>query len=386
MATPNMGITQPVDHGSADLWGQILNTALDTIDAHDHTTGKGVKVPAAGLRINADVPWSDAGTPYAITGAKAVDFAAVASTAVTGYALAFFVSDGTGGLAANELYWRTSGGTNVRVTSGAALNVAAFVGGIGGDYSAVGALVDYDDASDTYRFRQEQAASVRQYGKVSHGDLRLFEYRAAPNPTVPTNAVTLKSPAALAASYDVTWPTAVPGAAAFLQMSTAGVLSATNTLVGSNLTAPDFRHTAAQTLLVHGSAAQVGNGVGHARINSGGYSPGFTTAATSARIQWPIQVKPGDVITGYTVYCRKISTSATTLFTSLTRTQGSTGTSIGQSAGASNAANNPGYITISETGQSITVTTGGAYFVELSPVGGGGPDETYHVEVTYTRP
>ena len=35
-----------------------INTALATIEEHDHTTGKGIKVPSAALNLNADVPLS----------------------------------------------------------------------------------------------------------------------------------------------------------------------------------------------------------------------------------------------------------------------------------------------------------------------------------------
>lgn len=381
----SMGLVKPTNHGSADVWDVILSTLFDLVEEHDHTTGKGVKIPSAALRVNADVPWSDSGSSYAITGAKAFDFTPSAPAGMASYAGALFLSDGTSGTTANELYWRTTGGTNVQLTSGASLNVTAFVGGIGGDYSSISALVDYDDASDTYRFRQQTSAGVRQFAKMSAADVRLFEYFAAGASPVPSNSVTLKSPAALAASYSVTWPAAVPGAAAFLQMSTAGVLSASNTIAQS-VTATDFRHTTAQTLLVHGSAAQVGNGVGHARINSGGYSPGFTTAATTARIQYPVQIQAGCVITGYKVFANKSTSSATTLFANISHTQGTTGTSVTDGSGSSNAGNAPGSITLSETGLSVTVAANQAYFVEVSPSGGGTADLLYHVEITFTRP
>ena len=54
-----------------------------------------------------------------------------ATTAVSGYASALFANS-----ADNNLYWRNSGGTNVQLTAGNSLNVAGFVGGIGGDYAS----------------------------------------------------------------------------------------------------------------------------------------------------------------------------------------------------------------------------------------------------------
>lgn len=223
----------PTDLGDANVWGPILDTALGTVvDRHDHTTGKGVKIPSAALKINADVSWSDAGASRAITDLKAVDF--TPSAVQTALAGALFVSDGTSSLTANELYWRTTSGVNVKVTAGSALNVAAFTGGIGGDYTAVGALALFDDATDSYWFQQQVGASVRQYARMRSADVDLYEFKAHPDPSVPTNRVRLASPAALAASYTVTMPAALSSAArALLEVTSAGVarLRSTGTLI-----------------------------------------------------------------------------------------------------------------------------------------------------------
>src|SRR6185312_16306510 len=111
------------------------------------TTGKGVKVPSAGINVNADLSFA----AFALTTAKAVTFNAVLSSAVTGYSNALWVDSS---VSPNNLYFRNSSGTNVQITSGNTLNVA-IVGGIGGDYSSISALLDFDDASDTYRLRQQ---------------------------------------------------------------------------------------------------------------------------------------------------------------------------------------------------------------------------------------
>lgn len=225
--TPNMNLVIPTERASIDAWGGILNAALGVggVDDHDHTTGKGVKIASAALKINADVAWAFGGTNFAITDIAAVDFAAVTAASVAGYAGALFVNSSD----ADNLYFRTISGTNVKITDGTTLNISV-VGGIGGDYASVSALLDYDDASDTYRFRQETAAAVRQYAKLSSADLIIREYAAAGVAVVPPNTITIKSPAALAASYSITLPTAVPAGASVMQMSSAGVVSLSNTL------------------------------------------------------------------------------------------------------------------------------------------------------------
>src|SRR5690349_17846031 len=224
MPTPNMALTLPTEGGSADIWDTILNDALTLVDAHDHTAGNGVKVPmATGVSIGADVAWNSGGTYYAITGIKALDFQPQATAGMTTYAGALFCNS-----ADNELYWRTTGGVNVKLTAGASIN-AALVGGIGGDYASVSALVDYVDASDTYRMRQQTGGGAQQYAHVAVGDLDLYEYKAHPAGGAPANRVRLSSPAALGASYAITFAGALPGSTSAVQLSAAGLLSYSNT-------------------------------------------------------------------------------------------------------------------------------------------------------------
>lgn len=231
---PNMtGLIYPTEDDDEDVWDTIMNTTCwPIIGEHDHTTGKGVKIPSAALKINADIAWSFSGTNYSITGIKAVDFAVTAAADVASYASALFVNSSD----SNNLYFRNETGTNVKITDGSTLNVS-IVGGIGGDYSSISALLDYDDASDTYRFRQETSASVRQYAKIGCADIILREYDAAGDATVPAEAVTLKSPDALAASYSLTMPAALPAAQTMLQLGASGSIVASNTIpVDTNIT------------------------------------------------------------------------------------------------------------------------------------------------------
>lgn len=49
MATPNMSLILPIPGVTSGTWGTTLNAAFTSIDLHDHTTDKGVKVPVGGL-------------------------------------------------------------------------------------------------------------------------------------------------------------------------------------------------------------------------------------------------------------------------------------------------------------------------------------------------
>jgi hypothetical protein len=48
ISLPTVGVT------AGPTYASLVNAAFETVDAHDHTTGKGVQVPTAGININAN--------------------------------------------------------------------------------------------------------------------------------------------------------------------------------------------------------------------------------------------------------------------------------------------------------------------------------------------
>lgn len=218
--TPNMSLVLPTDHGSDDVWGSILATLFALVDSHNHISGAGVPVPSAGLRINADVSWSYAGSYYAVKDARAIDFQPSTAASVAALSSALWVSSSD-----FELHFLDASARDVKITNGGSINVS-LVGGIGGDYSTVGALLSFDDATDSYWHQQQ--GSPRPWARMRSGDVDIYETAASI-----VNRVRLKSPAALAASYDVTFPAAVPGSTQLLAMSSAGVLTASNTIANA---------------------------------------------------------------------------------------------------------------------------------------------------------
>jgi hypothetical protein len=369
MTTANMLLALPVEGpaGSVDVWGGLLNSIFGLIDAHDHTTGKGVKVPSAGLNINADVSWSSGGSNYSITDMKAVDFAPQATTAVTALASALFVNSSD----ANNLYFRNQSGTNVKLTDGSTLNVS-IVGGIGGDYSSVSALLDYDDATDTYRLRQETSAAVRQYAKVAHADLKLFEYKAAGNAVVPPNAVTMKSPAGLAASYSVTLPAAVPASTLAVQMSSAGALSTSNTF-------SDYGNSTARYLYVSAGAAQT-TATGPTLAANGN---GWSLFTSTGRLIYPVDLHYGDTIQSYQVGIVKTSVTGTITarlykYNFATQVETALGTGVTQTVTSTG-------ILLQESGLAISLTNSAEFYYVVVTGGGTTGDAAYHALISYTR-
>lgn len=214
--TSLMGLAKPAggSGGDVDTWGTIyLNGDMDLLDAHDHTTGKGAPVKSGALRIDGDVQWNYGGSYFAILQARALGLKPVAASSVAGDANVLYVDSG----ASNNLYFKNQGGAAVRITSGNNLDIT-LVGGIVGDYTSAGAEVAFASIDDTYTFKQE--GSPRPWAKMRCGDIDLYEAAA----TI-ANRIRLRSPAALAASYELVMPTALAASTKYLSVSPAGVLA-----------------------------------------------------------------------------------------------------------------------------------------------------------------
>lgn len=328
--TPNMSLDLPVDHDTANDWGRKINNAMTAIDSHNHATGAGAKVNISQIGIDADVSFVDAGGgSHALLNMKAVDFFPVAASAVAALGGAFFISDGTGGLVANELYFRTVvGSTNVQMTNGPTLNVNAFTGGIGGDYGGVGALESYDDGLDAYLFKQQVGAAVRQYAKLNSADIKLFEFKAVGVTPVPSNGITLKAPAGLANTFNLTLPGSLPASTVIAQVDNTGQIILDDTLP---VTAPDYKHgiISADWPLLGWSAA------GTSAIDTQGRVVVSVATGTWA-IHTPLTV--GDRVTSVVLNLFKASAGTTTVtldrvkFGASTTIQSFTTTTAGASA------------------------------------------------------
>ena len=60
MATSFLNLTLPtVTVTLGPTWATQINAAFEVIDEHDHTSGKGVQIPTAGLNINDDLDFND---------------------------------------------------------------------------------------------------------------------------------------------------------------------------------------------------------------------------------------------------------------------------------------------------------------------------------------
>lgn len=213
--TPNMGLALPtVSSTVGPTWAADLNLALgvqgDGVDGHDHTTGKGVQVPSAGLNINADLSFGGNNA----TDMRAVRFEAQTST------LSAAADDSSVYVNGADLYYKDGNGNNVQITSGGAVNAGP--GSITNLNSP--AAVTYSGSTTNILSFTKQA---NQAMSLDGGNVTIRE------PAVTSaHGITLKSPTSLGADYNVTFPAAVPGSTSFVTMGTSGALANSVSTVG----------------------------------------------------------------------------------------------------------------------------------------------------------
>ena len=126
MATTTfMTLSLPVPSSTlGPAWATQLNTALERVDQHDHTSGNGAKITVPALDINTDLTFKNNNATN-LKSTRFINNSAVLSGLQDIRSL--YVSGG-------DLYYNNSSGTNIRITSGGALD-ASSIGGIGGDYA-----------------------------------------------------------------------------------------------------------------------------------------------------------------------------------------------------------------------------------------------------------
>lgn len=344
---PNMGLITPTLGGDSGQWDDKINACFALVDAHDHTSGKGLAVPVAGLDIDADLPLAG----FGLTNLGKISFTTIAAPSSGSKNL--FVNS-----ADNELYWRTNSGTNVKLTSGTSINTT-LVGGIVGDYSSVGAEVAYDDANDRYTFKQQ---GTKPWARIASGPVRIFEFN-----TTESVYVELAAPSALAASYSITLPLAAPSRTSPVTMTSAGILTADDS-----------------TRSLHVSGLQaLDAAAAHTKQRNG-----YGLAASTGALYYPIDLTDGDQIIGFKLYCRKTTNGADTITAQLAKIDDTSVTVTALGSGASNNGNNPGFITLTETlGAPEAIVTGGTqYQLVFTPGGATAANHSvFHLEVLYKR-
>jgi hypothetical protein len=204
--TDNMKLNLPVPSATpGPTYASEIVTAFESVDEHNHTTDKGVKVPSSGLNVNDDVPCND----HNLTDARTVRFHNQAAS------LALATDLGCLYEAGGDLYWNSGAGDIVRLTSGPALD-AASIGAIGGDYGTSSASLFYTTASKTFTFESDTLKPAA----IDAGPLTIREIATS------AKGITIESPDSLAADYGLTLPAGLPAATKPLTVTAAGLILA----------------------------------------------------------------------------------------------------------------------------------------------------------------
>lgn len=213
--TSNMNLNLPtVSVTIGPTWASQLNTALTVVDDHNHTSGKGVLIPSAGLNINDDLSFNG----HNVVSPRAIQLENLVSVpnTVNDIATIAAVND--------ELYYIDGAGNQIQITSGGSLNAAA-LGAIGGDYGVSTALLAFYNINETFVFTKD----TNEAAPIDCGPIAIRDIAAN------ANSVTIKSPVGLASDYDLTLPAALPGSGSRLvQVSSTGVMTLVPTPPASN--------------------------------------------------------------------------------------------------------------------------------------------------------
>lgn len=125
--TPLMNLNLPTPTQTlGPAWATQLNDALGVVDLHDHSVGKGTKIPTAGLNINANLSFAG----YSAINLKLTQYSdqPAPNPGTLSNALSLLTSGG-------DVYWINSLGNPVQITAGGALaSVATSASAIAVDF------------------------------------------------------------------------------------------------------------------------------------------------------------------------------------------------------------------------------------------------------------
>jgi len=110
--TSNMNLVLPTPGGDNGTWGQELNTSLTTIDAHDHTPGKGVPIRSTSISITTDFDLNSQNLNN-VSGVRLNNFTAT-KTGTQDVRELYSIN--------GDLYYNNAAGTAVQVTQGSSVS------------------------------------------------------------------------------------------------------------------------------------------------------------------------------------------------------------------------------------------------------------------------
>jgi hypothetical protein len=205
MATPLMNLVLPVVGPNGSLgpdWAEELNTALELIDSHDHTLDKGIRIPSAGININADLQLND----YALLETDYVKF--TNNTTTQSDYRSLYSKDG-------DMWWRDGVGNDIQITAFGQIVASGAAGQIIG-MNATSASVVFNNTNNTFTFSK----SAGVLSNLVSGSVLIHE------PVLGGNYCEIKVPAGLSVDYSLTLPSSLPISQKIMTLNTSGVIAA----------------------------------------------------------------------------------------------------------------------------------------------------------------
>ena len=208
LPSPNMGLTIPVVGSDAGpVWAELIDKCLRTIDAHDHTPGKGVLIPMSGLDTSADLVMQDTN----VTGVRALRLLSQTSAipsvnpdVASVYAVA------------GDLWYNDGSGHQIQITQ---------TGGVKGSGTITG--------MDTTTAAAEYLAGTFSFTSAPHTPAALSVGPLIIGTQVANSKTVTLAPSALqSANYTMTLPAAAPGLDQSLRSDGSGTLSWVNDQAG----------------------------------------------------------------------------------------------------------------------------------------------------------
>lgn len=207
--TTNMSLTLPVvSQTPGPEWASTINSDLSLIDAHDHTSAKGARIPSAALNINDNINFNSY-SPYQV---GYIGFNSQSGTLASNRQL--YVNGG-------DLYYNNGSSTPVQITIGA--SVAGAAGTITGLPSGT-ASASFIAGTSTFSFAS--ATNTQAYMDVGPIVLRKNAANSA--------AITIQPSGSIASNWTLTLPAAPPVSQSLLTIASSGTVS--NATPNSTLT------------------------------------------------------------------------------------------------------------------------------------------------------
>ena len=209
----NMSLVIPtVGTQSGPQYATDINTSLNLIDAHDHTTGKGVAITPGAMDINTDIDMQE----NSLINATSLVFTAGISASTT--AISLSAAPGGESTPQKDLWYTPDTGIPIQITKDGAVN------------ATIGSLDGESYLSGTFTWTQSQSSLPTTPANFDIGSIIL-----RPNTAATTYGVQLVPPSAISSQYSINLPS-LPASQKIMTLDASGNMTAPYVVDNSTLT------------------------------------------------------------------------------------------------------------------------------------------------------